>query len=178
MTKPHEIIKFCPKCGSSQFHYQDDKSFRCDSCDFHFFINSASAVAAIIENEDNEILLTMRAKEPKKGLLDLPGGFVDPGETAEKALKREIKEELNLEITQIDYLISFPNEYIFSGYSVYTLDFAFICKTKDINKIEVKDDVAGYQFFAPGDIDFKKIGLKSIKNILKYYISYRKNNNY
>jgi len=175
MTKPQEVIKYCPRCGSSQFHYQEDKSFRCDSCDFHFFINAASAVVAIIEDEENKILLTVRAKEPQSGTLDLPGGFVDPGETAEEALKREIKEELNLQITHFEYLTSYPNEYIFSGYSVYTLDMAFICKIKDLSKLEVKDDVAGHQFLSPDDIDFKKIGLKSIKNILKHYLSYLKN---
>ena len=174
MTKPSEVIKYCPRCGSSQFIYQDDKSFKCGSCDFHFFINSAAAVAAIIENEENEILMTIRAKEPQKGLLDLPGGFVDPGETADEALKREIKEELNLQIDEMDYLTSFPNEYIFSGYSVYTLDLAFVCKVKDMEKLEVKDDVAGYQFLSYDEIDLKKIGLKSIRNIVKHYISKNK----
>jgi len=174
MTKPSEVIKYCPRCGSSQFIYQDDKSFKCESCDFHFFINSAAAVAAIIENDENEILMTIRAKEPQKGLLDLPGGFVDPGETADEALKREIKEELNLQIDEMDYLTSFPNEYIFSGYSVYTLDLAFVCKVKDMEKLEVKDDVAGYQFLSYDEIDLKKIGLKSIRNIVKHYISKNK----
>ncbi len=171
MAKPSEVIKYCPRCGSSQFIYQDDKSFICESCDFHFFINSAAAVAAIIENDKKEILMTIRAKEPEKGLLDLPGGFVDPGETAEDALKREIKEELNLQITDIEFLTSYPNEYIFSGYSVYTLDLAFACKIKDFEKLSVKDDVAGYQFLSYNEIDLKKIGLKSIRNIVKHYIS-------
>jgi len=174
MAKPSEVIKYCPKCGSSQFIYQDDKSFKCESCDFHFFINSAAAVAAIIENEDNEILMTIRAKEPEKGLLDIPGGFVDPGETAVEALKREIKEELNLQIDEMNYLTSYPNEYVFSGYSVYTLDLAFVCKVKDFEKLEVKDDVAGYQFLSYDEIDFKKIGLKSIRSIVKHYIAKQK----
>jgi NADH pyrophosphatase NudC (nudix superfamily) len=174
MTKPSEVIKYCPRCGSSQFVFQDDNSFKCESCDFHLFINSAAAVAAIIENEENEILLTIRAKEPEKGLLDLPGGFVDPGETAEEALKREIKEELNLQIEEFEYLTSFPNEYVFSGYSVYTLDIAFKCKIKDLSKLSVKDDVAGYQFLSYDEIDIKKIGLKSIRNIVKHYISKQK----
>ena len=171
MTKPSDVIKYCPRCGSSQFVYQDDKSFKCESCDFHFFINSAAAVAAIIENEDKEILLTIRAKEPEKGLLDLPGGFVDPGESAEEALRREVKEELNLEVTSMEYLTSYPNEYVFSGYSVYTIDLVFVCMVKDFGKLSVQDDVAGYQFLSYDEIDTKNIGLKSIRNIVKHYIS-------
>jgi mutator protein MutT len=169
MSNPKDIIKFCPKCGSSQFPFQGEKSFLCASCGFHFFINSAAAVAAIIENEKGEVLLTIRAEEPQKGFLDLPGGFVDPKETVEECLKREIKEELNLTITDIEYLTSYPNEYVFSGYTVYTVDLGFVCKAKGFDKMHVKDDIAGFHFLTREEIDYGKIGAGSIRKLLKYY---------
>ncbi|MGQ1947944.1 NUDIX hydrolase [Geofilum sp. OHC36d9] len=169
MTHPSEVIKYCPRCGSGKFPAMDFKSFKCDDCGFHFFINSAAAVAALIVNDQNELLLTYRAFEPCKGMLDLPGGFVDPGEAAEVALRREVKEELNLEIAETQYLGSFPNEYIFSGYSVFTTDFGFICKVADFGHISPSDDVAGYEFFAFKDIDYDAISSASIRRLVKIY---------
>lgn len=45
----------------------------------------------------NEILLIRRAKEPWKGMLALPGGFVDSGEDPEIAVVRELKEECGID---------------------------------------------------------------------------------
>ncbi len=173
MARPEKVLKFCPRCGSGLFTPKTNKSFQCESCGFQLFINSAAAVAAVIEDSKGQILLTVRGQEPQIGMLDLPGGFVDPMEAAEEALRREIKEELNLDITESIYLISFPNEYVFAGYSVFTTDFGFSCKVKALDPIRINDDVAGYQFFQPADIDFNKVGSGSIKKIIKHYIETR-----
>lgn len=57
-------------------------------------------VAAIIQS-DNKILVTQRGGGSFKGYWEFPGGKIEEGETAEEALVREIREELNIEI-QID----------------------------------------------------------------------------
>ena len=46
----------------------------------------------------DEVLVAVRARNPGKGLLDLPGGFVDPGESLEVALYRELQEELGFDM--------------------------------------------------------------------------------
>jgi len=171
MTQPSKVIKYCPKCGSHQFLFEGERSFKCQDCTFHFFINSSAAVAGVIINTDGEILLTVRAFEPRQGYYDLPGGFVDPMESAEEALVREIKEELNLDVEQLEYLGSFPNEYVFSNYSVYTTDFGFLCQVSDFSNIHVKDDISGYKFIKPDVIDFEKISSLSIANIIKIVCS-------
>ncbi len=164
MSNHNKVIKYCPKCGSSDFFPDSPKSYLCKKCRFHFYLNSAAAVVALVFNEKGEV-----AHEPNKGALDLPGGFVDPGESVEKALFREVYEELNVEITNAEYLVSFPNEYPFSGLTVNTTDLAFICTVKTLDTIRAGDDVSGYRFVDVNDIDYLKIFSASIRNILKHY---------
>ncbi len=170
-THPQFLLKYCPKCGSERFIYDGTKSFKCEHCKFHFFINSACAVAAIIRNKKGEVLLTRRAVEPCKGMLDLPGGFVDPMESAEASVIREIKEELNLDVISVQYIASFPNEYVFSGYSVFTTDLGFVCEVASFDNMHAKDDISGYAFIPMNEINFDAISSASIRNILKTYIS-------
>ena len=74
---------------------------------------------------DGRVLLVRRAREPAAGTLDLPGGFIDFGETAEVALVRELREELDLAIEVLDYLGSYPNVYPYAGVRYHTLDLCF-----------------------------------------------------
>lgn len=169
-TAPERVLKFCPKCGSADFPANADRSFKCGDCGFHFFVNAAAAVAALIVNEKGELLLTRRAIDPKKGMLDLPGGFVDPGERAEDALVREIREELNLEVAHYQFLISFPNEYVFSGFTVYTVDLAFVCHVNDFSEITWEDDISGYVFIKPEALDYREICSDSIRRIIQFFV--------
>ena len=98
--------------------------------------NAAAAVAAIIFNDEGKLLFTRRAIQPYKGMLDLLGGFVDHMETAENALCRELNEELGITATELEYFCSSPNEYPFSGLSVFTLDLVFKVKTYSLKKHE------------------------------------------
>lgn len=60
-------------------------------------------VAAAIIQKDHQILATQRGYGKFQGLWEFPGGKIEPGETKEEALLREIKEELDMQIT-IDQL--------------------------------------------------------------------------
>lgn len=168
-TNPQKVIKYCPKCGGAEFKFNSDNSFLCAKCEFHLYINASAAVAALIVNEKGEILLTRRACNPDIGMLDLPGGFVDVMETAENAVVREIKEELNLEIDEMEYFMSYPNEYIFGGLSVFTIDLAYICKINSFNGIHAEDDISAYEFYSPDKVPFDEIGSVSMKEMVKKY---------
>lgn len=93
MTHPLSQFLYCPQCGSAHFEINDEKSKKCAQCGFVYYFNSAAATVAFILNEKEELLVCRRAKEPAKGTLDLPGGFIDMHETAEEGVAREVKEE-------------------------------------------------------------------------------------
>jgi NAD+ diphosphatase len=165
-TYPEKILKFCPRC-SGPFVPQHDFSFICRDCGLHFFSNACAAVCALIVDSEGKLLVTKRGKDPKKGMLDLPGGFVDPLETIEDALRREIREELGVDVTDMKYLCSFPNRYVYSGLTYFTIDMAFICSIDDIKKIKPADDVEDALFIEPDKIDLGHIAFESIRNIIK-----------
>jgi mutator protein MutT len=165
----HPLINFeyCPCCGSHNFIINGERSRQCSQCKFIYYANAATSTAAIITNSKGEILLATRAFDPAKGKLDLPGGFVDMNETAEEAIIREIKEELNINIRHPQYLFSLPNEYNYSGITIHTLDLFFKVTIDDNAQISTADDVASAQFYNLNNVNIEDIGLNSIKQAIK-----------
>lgn len=163
---PTAVFRFCPRCGSDQFRTIDLRVKKCQNCSFTYYFNASAAVAALIFDEKGRLLLTRRAIEPHIGMLDLPGGFIEPMESAEEAVSRELKEELGVEVVSLEYICSFPNEYPFSGLAVSTLDLAFKVKVKSLDKMKPMDDIAAFKFYYPDEIPLKEISATSIKKII------------
>ncbi len=103
--------KFCPKCGNTlveKFLKQEHtRRLVCENCHFIFYINPIPAVAVILMNGLN-IVLVKRKYEPRKGQWSLPAGFMEFGETTEETAIREAKEETNLDIKITDLFGVFP----------------------------------------------------------------------
>ena len=165
---PGLLFDFCPRCGEKTMKFDGLKKTDCEQCGFQFWFNASGAVAALIFNANKELLLTIRKSDPGKGEFDLPGGFIDPDESAEEALVREIKEELNLNITHFRYLQSFPNQYLYKGVVYHTIDMIFFCTADDNSNITPADDVTGYRWMKPSDIDPQSMGLNSMKKVIKW----------
>lgn len=163
---PENVFKFCPRCGSSRFFPASTKEMNCTTCGFRYFVNPVAAVTALITDTSGRLLLTRRRNAPAAGMLDLPGGFVDKFETAEDAIMREIKEELDLQIDGTRFFGSFPNEYLFEGIVYFTLDIVFECSVSNFDTLSPADDVTSFEFIAPDKINLNEIGLDSVKNII------------
>lgn len=165
---PLVVFKFCPACGSQSIAPDSVKSLKCAACGFRYYINMNAAVVAVIRNQKNEVLFTTRKHDPSKGMLDLPGGFIDMGENAEHAVKREIREELNLEISKLEYVGTFTNKYLYAGIEYQTLDIVYLCTVDSFTDLKVDDDVSGYEFIDPARVRQQDISFDSVRQIAAY----------
>ncbi|MBQ5491512.1 MAG: NUDIX domain-containing protein [Treponema sp.] len=120
------VFAFCPACGSKNIQtLRDGFKWQCPDCGFELFNNVASAVGLVISNARHEVLFEVRAKDPRKGFLALPGGFCDCDESAEQAAVRECREELGLVPQNLRYLCSWPNTYPYKNMLYKTCDLFF-----------------------------------------------------
>jgi len=92
-----EPFRFCPADGSRLGPPRPSGGATCPVCGRSWYRNPAPAVGAAIV-EDGKALVTVRAREPYRGMIDVPGGFVELGEHPVDALKREVMEELDVEV--------------------------------------------------------------------------------
>jgi NADH pyrophosphatase NudC (nudix superfamily) len=128
----------CSWCGAKVIYTAAWVS-ECTSCGYKNYINPKPCVNAIIKHSD-KVLFVRRAIQPKKGQLDLPGGFVDIADkTIENTFYREIKEELHITPDQLStpvYIGSGTESYNWMGVALQNLCFFF-----SANLLTSKDDI-------------------------------------
>jgi len=161
----HALDKFhfCPVCGSEHFEVNDFKSKKCRDCGFTFYLNASTAVVGVVVNDEGKLLVARRALEPAFGQLDLPGGFVDMGESLESAVCREMLEETGQEVTFEKWLFSVPNIYRYSGLDVPTNDNFIFCTMTHPEAVCAHDDVSELLWVAPCNLRAEDFGLDSIR---------------
>ncbi len=81
----------------------------------YHYIHSHFGVYAKIINAERQILLIRKARGPYTGLLDLPGGSLEPLETLEEALQREILEETGTQSITMQQLQAVRARYIYNN---------------------------------------------------------------
>lgn len=173
---PLSLFRFCPKCGSPRFTERNGKSKGCEDCGFVYYINPSAATVAFILRRGNrpeecELLVVRRAKEPAKGTLDLPGGFSDLWETSEEGVRREVMEETGLKVKSEKFLFSIPNRYLYSGFTVHTMDMFYLCEVEENDEIRAMDDAEDAMWIKVQDIYPEKFGLESIRHGIEKFLA-------
>lgn len=167
--KPADAFRHCPKCGVPLAEV-GRAPFHCASCGFLFYFNPAIAVGAVLLAPDDTVLLIRRAKDPHRGKLSVPGGFVDAGERAEEALRREIREEVGLEVQQLDYLCSHPNSYHYAGVTYQVLDFFFVGRVESKSVQTEVSEVSEACWLPRTAIALEEIAFDSVREMLRSFL--------
>lgn len=166
MMDPLAVYKYCVRCGEQTENKDNVRS--CKSCGYVFYINSSPATSALVIS-DGKILLTTRAIDPHKGKLDTPGGFLELNETFEDAIKREVKEELGVEVRDLEYFNSTIERYLFSGVEGYLVNVNFKV-TLESEDFKPADDVSSVSYYSLDEIDYDEIAFPSLVSVLEKLI--------
>jgi len=180
------MFNYCPSCASKNIDFKINV-FRCPDCGFVYYQNTAAATGCLIfvpgqTSEENRLVFTVRGKDPGAGKLDMPGGFVDPGEGILEGLYRELQEEIGwappiptgANLADIFKLYaSFPNVYPYKGVDYNTCDMYFTVSAPGLTLEHLqleKTEVKEVRFLRPQDIDLNDFAFESTKRAVKTYL--------
>jgi len=168
-AEPAAVFRHCPRCGAGGLVPEGPYGFGCGTCGFLFYLNVAAAAAAILHDGTGRVLLARRAREPGRGLLDVPGGFIDPGETAEQAIRREIREELSAEIDDLAFFTTVDNVYAFGGLNYRTLDVYFTGRPRAPQGLRADDDIEACEWVELATLDPGGLAFDSVRRALALF---------
>lgn len=103
----HETHTFCAKCGSPTDMAEAGHTRVCLACGTHHFPRTDPAVIMLITDGDDRALLGRQPVWPE-GRFSTLAGFVEPGETLDDAVRREVKEEVGIDVGEVTYAASQP----------------------------------------------------------------------
>lgn len=146
-------FNFCPKCGTKgSVQHPNNTAYVCTKCGWQFWNNAKACATLVFIQHDQLLFSTNEDKaDPNFGTFDLPGGFVDYGESAQQAAVREAKEELTVTVQEADLelIAAYHNNYM---EGVTTIDLVFIVK-KWVGDIIPSDDVTSIEWKSISALD-------------------------
>lgn len=160
---PREFFHHCPRCGVRQAALPAPSVFDCAACGFRLFFNAACAAVAFVHDGAGRWLFIRRAKDPARGKLAPPGGFIDIGERAEDALRREVREEVGIEITDVRFLGSEVNQYLYRDVRYPVLDLCFTARAVDPHRAAALDDVDAFAWLPAGEVEEDELAFPSMR---------------
>jgi len=176
----HVMFQYCPECALKNIVF-DGRKAHCPDCGFVYFHNVATATGCVIYNGER-VLMLVRGREPALGKLDLPGGFVDPGEGVFEGLCRELKEELGWEppikpenspASEVFTLFaSFANVYPYKGITYNTCDLFFYVLAPDLSESDLcleKDEITSARFVRLSEINPDDLAFDSTRKAIKAF---------
>ena len=126
--------QFCGACATPTRIKQNERARECPSCALVSYPRLAPAVMALVRR-DNQLLLARSPHFPP-GMYSALAGFVDPGESLEQTITREVQEEVGLRVTNMRYFASQPWPFPHSLMIAFTSDYLAGEIVRDPKEIE------------------------------------------
>jgi NAD+ diphosphatase len=98
--------QYCGRCGNPTERVAGERGRRCPGCDLTAYPRVSPAIIVLIERGDRILLARGRAFVPRR--FGIIAGFVEPGESLKDAVRREVREEVGIELREIAYFGSQP----------------------------------------------------------------------
>lgn len=114
--------QFCGRCGNPLGRLETERAKYCPQCGLHVYPRIAPCIIVRI-SRGNELLLARGHKWPP-GRFSVIAGFVEPGETLEEAVAREVEEEVGVQVKNIRYFGSQPWPFPHSLMIGFTAEYA------------------------------------------------------
>jgi NAD+ diphosphatase len=131
----HEAHKFCAKCGAASEIAHAGWQRNCPACNASHFPRTDPVVIMLITHGDR--VLMGRSPGWPQGMYSLLAGFVEPGETLEAAVRREVFEESGVRVGEVGYLSSQP--WPFPASLMFGCSGQAISEEINIDPVEIED---------------------------------------
>ncbi len=113
--------KYCGRCGAPNLTHDRDRAMICERCGIHAYPRLSPSIIVLIHRDD-QVLLARNRRFPE-GRYSTLAGFVEPGESVEETLIREVNEEVGVDVGHLAYQGSqswpFPNSLMLGFHAEY-----------------------------------------------------------
>ncbi len=139
--------RLCPRCGGALAARPG--SVACGACGLVVYAKPAPAICALVEDAAGRVLLGRRSGDPRAGLWDALGGFMEEGEQPFETLVRELREETGLNVEPGEFIAAIADTYGEEG--GHTLNLCWTARVLG-GEPRADDDVAELRWFAPDEL--------------------------
>ena len=136
--------QFCGACGERMARAPGERAMKCAACG-HLAYPRISPAMMVLVKRGREILLARNIAVPAGGRMSALAGFLEPGESIEDAVHREVREEVGLEVKDLRYFASQSWPYPHSLMIAFTAEYAGGHLRLD------PAEIADARWFGPGD---------------------------
>jgi NAD+ diphosphatase len=158
--------RYCGRCGTGTELATGERAMRCPACGLLAFPRLAPAIITLVERDDGHALLA-RGKAFPIPMYSCLAGFVEPGETLEQAVHREVGEEVGVTLGDVRYWGSQPWPF------PHSLMIGFNAQWAGGDIVLDEREIVDAQWYAPDDLPVIPPGLSIARRLIDDWVSRR-----